>query len=271
MDCGEGTQLQLKRYKIKAQRISNIFISHLHGDHYLGLMGLLSTMHLMGREKPLNLYGPPGLDEIITLQLRLSQTVFSYEIIFHTVDTEVFQPIHEDDHITVYSIPLDHRIACAGFLFEEKKKNRRIIKEKLPENFSIRNIVRLKHGEDILDDDGNVLYKSSELTLDPKKSFKYAFCSDTKYNESIIPHIKGADMLYHEATFLDEHMDRAAHTYHSTAKEAATIASKAEVGKLLLGHFSVRYKELEPIQEEARTVFEESYLAIEGEEFSLES
>ena len=271
MDCGEGTQLQLKRYKIKAQRISNIFISHLHGDHYLGLMGLLSTMHLIGRQKPLNLYGPAGLDEIITLQLRMSQTVFNYEVNFHTVDTEVFQPIHVDDHITVYSVPLDHRIPCAGYLFEEKKKNRRIIKENLPKDFSIRNIVRLKHGEDIQDEDGNLLFKNSDLTLDPKKSYKYAFCSDTKYNESIIPHIKDADMLYHEATFLDEHMDRAANTYHSTAKEAAKIASKAGVGKLLLGHFSVRYKDLEPIQEEARTVFEESYLAIEGEEFGLGS
>ncbi len=271
MDCGEATQLQLKRYKIRAQRISNIFISHLHGDHYLGLMGLLSTMHLMGRQKPLNLYGPPGLDEIITLQLKHSQTVFNYEVNFHTVDTTVFQPVHEDDHVVVYSIPLDHRIPCAGYLFEEKKKNRRIIKDKLPSDFSIRNIVRLKHGEDILDDDGSVIFKNSDLTLDPRQSFKYAFCSDTKYNESIVPLIEGADMLYHEATFLDEHMDRASNTYHSTAKEAATIAQKANVGKLLLGHFSVRYKELDPIQEEARTIFPEAYLALEGEEFSLES
>ena len=271
MDCGEATQLQLKRYKIRAQRISNIFISHLHGDHYLGLMGLLSTMHLMGRQKPLNLYVPPGLDEIITLQLKHSQTVFNYEVNFNTVNTEVFQAIHQDDHVTVYSIPLDHRIPCAGYLFEEKKKNRRIIKEKLPEDFSIRNIVRLKYGEDILDEEGNLLYKNSDLTLEPRKSYKYAFCSDTKYNELIIPYIKGSDMLYHEATFLEEHMDRASNTFHSTAKEAATIATKAEVGKLLLGHFSVRYKELEPIQDEARTIFRESYLALEGQEYSLES
>ena len=129
MDCGEATQLQLKRYKIRAQRISTVFISHLHGDHYLGLMGLLSTMHLMGRQKPLDLYGL-ALNEIITLQLKHSQTVFNYEVHYHTINTEVFQAVHEDEHVTVYSIPLDHRIPCAGFLFEEKKKNRRIIKEK---------------------------------------------------------------------------------------------------------------------------------------------
>lgn len=271
MDCGEATQLQMKRYKLRPQRIGSIFISHLHGDHYLGLMGLLSTMHLMGRVKPLNLYGPKGLAEIITLQLQYSQTVFNYDVNYVEVDTEANKVVHEDDFVTVSSIPLDHRIPCCGYLFQEKKKNRRIRKDVIPEGFSIRNIIRLKHGEDIFNDDGELLYKNKELTLDPRKSYTYAFCSDTKYNESIIPIVEGADMLYHESTFLDEHMDRASNTYHSTAKEAATIAKKAEVGKLLLGHFSVRYKELEPIEEEARTVFEESYLALEGEEFVLDS
>lgn len=270
MDCGEATQLQLKRYKLRAQRITNIFISHLHGDHYLGLMGLLSTMHLMGRTKEINLYGPKGLSEIITMQLKYSETVFNYHINFVEVDTTVSKVVHEDDFVKVYSIPLNHRIPCSGYLFEEKKKNRRVIKDRLPEDFSIRNIIRLKHGEDIYDEEDNLLFKNEELTLAPKKSWSYAFCSDTKYDESIIPIIKGADLLYHESTFLDEHADRAANTYHSTAKEAATIAKKAEVGQLLLGHFSVRYKELEPIQEEARTVFEESHLAIEGEEFVLD-
>lgn len=270
VDCGEATQLQLKRYKLRAQRIKNIFISHLHGDHYLGLMGLLSTMHLMGRKTPLNLYGPKGLAEIITLQLKYSETVFNYEVTFHEVDATVSKVIHEDDYVTVKSIPLNHRIACSGFLFEEKKKKRRVIREALPADMSIRNIIRLKNGEDVTDDDGNVLYENAAVTRPPRKSFSYAFCSDTKYDESIVPIIKDVDMLYHESTFLDEHMDRASNTYHSTAKEAATIAKKANVGKLLLGHFSVRYKDLEPIAEEARTVFENSHLGLEGEDFILE-
>ncbi len=270
MDCGEATQLQLKRYKLRAQRINNIFISHLHGDHYLGLMGLLSTMHLMGRTKEINLYGPKGLSEIITMQMKYSETVLNYHINFVEVDTTINKVIHEDDFVKVYSIPLNHRIPCSGYLFEEKKKNRRVIKDKLPNDFSIRNIIRLKHGEDIFDDDGKLIFKNEDLTLAPKKSWSYAFCSDTKYDESIIPLIKGVDLLYHESTFLDEHADRAANTYHSTAKEAATIALKANAGQLLLGHFSVRYKELEPIQNEARSIFEESHLALEGEEFVLD-
>lgn len=271
IDCGEATQLQLKRYKLRAQRINNIFISHLHGDHYLGLMGLLSSMHLMGRNKSLNLYGPKGLQEIITLQLKYSDTVFNYEVNFHEIDTEKHQLIHEDELVTVHSIPLDHRISCSGFLISEKPKNRRIIREAIPEDFSVRNIIRLKKGEDVFSEDGKLLFKNEDVTLPPRQTFKYAYCSDTKYNESIIPIIEEADMLYHESTFLEEHMDRASTTYHSTAKEAATIAKKAKVGKLLLGHFSARYKDIEPLQEEAREVFEESYLAIEGEEFILDS
>lgn len=271
IDCGEATQLQMKRYKLRAQRINNIFISHLHGDHYLGLMGLLSSMHLMGRHKPLNLYGPKGLAEIITLQLKYSETVFNYEVNFVEVDTEKHQLIHEDELVSIYSVPLNHRIPCSGFLIEEKPKNRRIRREAIPEDFSVRNIIRLKKGEDIYSEDGKLLHKNEDMTLPPRQSFKYAYCSDTKYDESIIPIIEGSDMLYHESTFLEEHMDRASVTYHSTAKEAATIAKKAGVGKLLLGHFSARYKELEPIQDEAREVFEESHLAIEGEEFILDS
>lgn len=271
MDCGEATQLQLKRYKLRAQRINNIFISHLHGDHYLGLMGLLSTMHLMGRSQKLNLYGPRGLAEIITMQLKYSQTVFNYDINFVEVDTTQNKIVHEDNFVEVYSIPLNHRIPCCGYLFAEKKKNRRIKKEVLPDDFSIRNIIRLKHGEDIFDEDGKLLYKNAALTLPARKSYAYAFCSDTKYDETIIPMIKGVDLLYHEATFLEEHADRAGNTYHSTAKEAATIAKKAKVGKLILGHFSVRYKKLEPIREEAQTVFENSELALEGEEFILDA
>ncbi|MGW8123019.1 ribonuclease Z [Roseivirga echinicomitans] len=270
MDCGEGTQLQLKRYRVPVQRINNIFISHLHGDHYLGIMGLLSTMHLMGRKKSLNLYGPPGLAEIITLQLKYSETVFNYQVNFHPVDTKAHKLIHEDDFVSVYTIPLNHRIPCAGYLFSEKPKKRRIIKDKLPEDFSVKNIVKLKNGEDIYDVDGNVIYHHTQMTLPPKRVYKYAFCSDTKYDESIIPIIQGVDMLYHETTFMEEHEDRAAKTYHSSTKQAATIAKKANVGMLLMGHFSIRYKELEPLKFEAQSVFPNSHLAIEGEDFILD-
>ena len=269
IDCGEATQLQLKRYHLKAQRIKNIFISHLHGDHYLGLMGLLSTMHLMGRKTPLNLYGPKGLAEIITLQLKYSDTVFNYPVNFVEIDTEKHQLIHEDNQVEVYTIPLDHRIPCSGFLFKEKPKKFRLIKEMLPENLSITEIQTIKNGEDILDADGALVFDHRHYTKPPRKSFTYAYCSDTKYNESILPIIQGADMLYHESTFLDEHMDRASNTYHSTAKEAATIAKKAGVGQLLLGHFSVRYNLLEPLEEEARSVFKNANIAVEGKEFTL--
>lgn len=269
IDCGEATQLQMAWYKIKPQKINHIFISHLHGDHYLGLIGLLSTMHLQGRKASLNLYAPRGLSEIITLQLKYSETIFNYQINFFAIDTTANKVIHEDDFIKVSTIPLNHRIPCSGFLFEERPKKRRINKAKIPEDFSVRNIVRLKHGEDILDDNGAVIYANDELTFPPKRSFKYAFCSDTKYDESIIPIIENVDLLYHESTFTEEHSERAANTYHSTAKQAATIAVKANVKRLLLGHFSVRYKDLTPILEEAQSVFQNSELAIEGEEFSL--
>ncbi len=270
VDCGEGTQLQMKRYKIKAQRIDHIFISHLHGDHYLGLVGLLSSMHLMGRKKELHLYAPYGLSEIIRVQLKYSETAFNYEVIFHEVDTESHRVIHEDEQITVKSIPLSHRIPCSGFLIEEKVKNRRIIKELLPEGLPVNKIIQLKKGQDITNESGEVLYTYQELTKPPRKSYSYAYCSDTRYDESIVPLIKGCDMLYHEATFLEEHLDRASTTFHSTAMEAARIAVKAEVGKLLLGHFSVRYKDILPLQEEARTIFKNSHAAIEGKSYILD-
>jgi len=232
-------------------------------------MGLLSTMHLMGRKTPLKLYGPKGLMEIITLQLKYSDTVLNYDITFTEIDTETHQCIHEDPQVEVYTIPLDHRIPCSGFLFKEKPKKFRIVKDNLPENLEISKIQALKNGQDVLNENGEIELDHRFYTKPPRKSFSYAYCSDTKYNESIIPIIQGSDMLYHESTFLDEHMDRASNTYHSTAREAATIAKKANVGQLLLGHFSVRYKALEPLQEEARSVFENAHIAEEGKEFIL--
>ena len=270
IDCGEGTQMQLIKYKVKAQKINNIFISHLHGDHYLGLMGLISTMHLQSRTNDLFIYGPPGLAEIITLQLQYSQTILNYKIRFQELDTSVKKVILEDPVLEVETIPLNHRIGCAGFLFREKPKKRRIIKEKLPDGISLQEILSLKNGEHIYDEDDKVLFENENLTLPPRKSRSYAYCSDTKYEENIIEQIKNVDLLYHESTFLSDREDRAAHTFHSTAKQAATIAKKAEVGQLLLGHYSIRYRELQPLLDEAKQVFANVSLALEGETIEIQ-
>lgn len=270
IDCGEGTQMQLNKYKVKSQKINHIFISHLHGDHYLGLMGLVSTLHLQGRTADLNIYGPSGLADIITLQLKHSETVLNYKIRFRKLNTAIKEVIFEDDVLTIETIPLNHRIGCSGFLFREKPKKRRIIKEKLPQDLSLQNILSLKNGADIYDGKGQLLYVNEALTMPPKKSRSYAYCSDTKYEEQIIAQIKGVDLLYHESTFLSDREERATQTYHSTARQAATIAKKAQVGQLLLGHYSIRYKELQPILEEARQVFDNSQLAIEGEVIEIE-
>lgn len=269
IDCGEGTQMQLIKYKAKLHKIQHIFISHLHGDHYLGLMGLISTLHLQNRTSDLHIYGPPGLADIITLQLKHSETVLNYKIVFKKLNTAIKETIFEDEALTIETIPLNHRIGCSGFLFREKSKKRRIIKEKLPPGMSLANIVALKNGEDIYDENGELLFRNEDMTLPPKKSRAYAYCSDTKYEEQIIQQIAHVDLLYHESTFLSDREERAAQTYHSTARQAATIALKAQVGLLLLGHYSIRYKELQPILDEARKVFPNAQLAIEGETIEI--
>ncbi|WMJ73771.1 ribonuclease Z [Cytophagaceae bacterium ABcell3] len=269
IDCGESTQVQLMKFRIKSGKINYIFISHLHGDHFFGLIGLLSTLHLHGRTKDLYIFGPAGLDEIITLQLKYSESNLNYKIIFQVLDPATPDTVLDLDKLTVSTIPLQHRVHCCGFLFQEKPKKRRIDKEKLPENLSLLNIANLKKGLDLQLEDGSTI-KNEEVTLPPKKSRSYAYCSDTIYNESIIPLIQGVDVLYHESTFLHDMLQRAEATYHTTALQAATIAQKAKVGKLLLGHYSARYKDLRPFQEEARTVFPKSYLSIEGESHYIE-
>jgi ribonuclease Z len=270
IDCGEGTQMQMLRYKIRINRINHIFISHLHGDHYLGLVGLLSTMHLQKRTQDLYLYGPPGLQEILSLQFRYSDTRLHYKIIFYPLTEGKREVILESDMLTVETIPLHHRIQCSGFLFREKPKKRRVNIPVLPEYFLPSQMGALKRGEDVLDAEGNVVFKNEDLTLPPKHSRSYAFCSDTAYFEEIIPLIEGVDLLYHESTFLQDQVERATETFHSTAFQAATIARKAHVKKLLLGHYSSRYQELMPFAEEARRVFEEVVLSVEGQNVMLE-
>ncbi len=268
IDCGEGTQLQCKRYNVKLSRIDHILISHLHGDHYYGLIGLLSTMHLYGRKKELHLIGPPGLMEIITLQLRHSETALNFRIVMNEWIPGESSQVFENSRITITTIPLDHRVPCSGYLFREKPKKRRINKAVVMEKLTPVDVNKLKSGEDVSDEDGNVKYVNSEATLPPLKQFTYAYCSDTRLKRDIIDTISGADILYHEATFMEEMRERAHNTYHTTAKEAAEMARQAGCKMLLIGHFSTRYKNLDPVLEEARGVFKNTYLAIEGQIFT---
>jgi ribonuclease Z len=270
VDCGEGSQMQLRRYELNLYRINHIFISHLHGDHYLGLMGLLFTMHLQQRTNELHLYGHSGLDEIITIQLRHSRSSLNYLLIFHTIEKEKHTIIFEDEKVQVETIPLIHKIPSTGFLFREKPKLRKVDKNKLPEGLLIQQIAALKHGDDIKNEKGEMLFKNSDLTMDARPSRSYAYCSDTAYNPLIIPIIENIDLLYHEATFLEEDKQKAIETMHSTAREAAHIAKQAHVKKLMLGHFSARYKEIIKLKEEAQNTFPNTDLAIEGETFSIE-
>ncbi|MBL0103512.1 MAG: ribonuclease Z [Bacteroidetes bacterium] len=270
VDCGEGTLIQMNRYKIKFHRINHIFISHLHGDHYLGLLGLLSTMHLQGRTVDMHIYGPADLKEIIDIQLKYSETKLRYPIVFHEIDPKNAAVLYEDDDLEVKSIILNHRIPCTGFLFNEKPKLRKLIKENLLRfSIPVSAYPDLKAGKDFVAENGRTI-ANSELTTDPRLPRSYAFCSDTKYDERLLPIIQGIDLLYHEATFLSDKADRAEETFHSTAAQAATIALKGEVKRLIIGHFSARYKNLYPLLEEAKTVFENTSLAMEGDVFSIQ-
>jgi len=269
IDCGEGAQMQLAKYQVSIHKIEHIFISHLHGDHYLGLMPLLFSMHLNKRTNDLHLYSSKGLDEIITLQLKYSKSVLNYKIIFHLFDPTQIQPLFEDDALTVETIPLVHKLDCAGFLFKEKPKPRRINKDKLFEGMKLQHIAALKTGVDIFDDLGNLLYKNEDFTLSPRKSLTYAFCSDTAWNEVMASQIANADLLYHESTFTEDDLDKAIETKHSTAKQAAEMAKISSAKKLIIGHFSARYKDLSVLLNEAKAVFEETELAIEGSTFTL--
>ena len=269
VDCGEGTQMQLMRYQIAYLKINHILISHLHGDHYLGLTGLLFTMHLLRRENDLHLYAPQGLDEIITLQLKHSKSVLRFKIIFHTTYPQNQVLLFEDEALTIETIPLVHKIPCCGFLFREKIKPHRINKNKLPAGILLQHIVLLKSGKDVLDERGNLLYKYEDYTLPPHRSLSYAYCSDTSYIESITEQIRRVDLLYHEATFMEDEKDKAEETKHSTAMQAALQAKRANVGKLAIGHFSARYKELLPVLAEAQSIFPETTLAIEGITFDI--
>ena len=269
IDCGEGTQVQLRKNKIKFSRIKHIFISHLHGDHFYGLIGLVSTFRLLNRENPLHIYGPKGIKEAITLQLKLSNSWTDYPLLFHeltNVDSEI---IYEDETIRVSTIPLQHRIYCNGFLFEEKPGDRTLLINKaLDYNIDKAYYKSIKKGKDITLDNGRVI-PNEELTSDPKPTQSYAYCSDTKYDKDKVDLIKEVTVLYHESTFLESHKNLCERTGHSSAIEAATIAKKANVGTLILGHYSTRYDNIELFKEEANTVFEHVEVANDGKVFEF--
>jgi len=270
IDCGEGTQQQMLRFGVKASRIDNIFISHLHGDHYLGLVGLLSSLHLNGRTKALNLFAPPQLKEIIDIQLKYSETELQYEINYVHTDPVNPQLIFENQDIKVETIPLYHRIPTTGFLFKQKNRNRKLLKEKAEElNIPIEYYTAIKKGQDYVATDGKV-YKNDELSVAAEPPKSYAYCSDTIYDERYFEQISNVDLLYHESTFLNDMLERAQSTNHTTALQAGQVALKTGAKKLALGHFSARYKTLDDILAEAQTVFPNSELAIEGKTFVIE-
>jgi len=269
IDCGEGTQVELRRNKIKFSRIKHIFISHLHGDHYFGLIGLVNTFSLLTRETELHIYGPKGLKEVITLQMKLSKGWTKYPLIFHELTSKTSELIYEDDKVEVYTIPLDHRIYTNGFLFKEKENERKLDINAVEEaNINIAYYRKLKQGFDIENEDG-ILISNEKVTKDPIPAKSYAFCSDTAYNEQIIPIINNTTVLYHESTFLDKNESLCKATKHSTAKQAATIAKKANVDTLILGHFSTRYNGYDEFKTEAETIFKNVLLAKDGKSFEF--
>ncbi len=271
IDCGEGTQMQMERFRVKRGKINQIFISHSHGDHYFGLAGLITSFALSGRKTPLTIFGPPELIPILKLQVWDFDVIegpfqLKYRPITQAKTSEL---IYEDKAVEVHTIPLDHRVATTGFLFQEKLLPRRMIKEKIEEyQIPYQKIPSIKAGKDLVLDNGAVV-ANDELTDAPPSARSYAYCSDTAFKPEIVPIIQGVDLLYHEATFCEDFLAQAEKTRHSTAKQAATIAQQADVGELVMGHFSARYKDLTRFLEEAQSVFKNSVLGVEGKVYNI--
>lgn len=269
IDCGEGTQVQLRSYKVKFSRIKHIFISHLHGDHFFGLIGLISTFRLLGREADLHVYGPKGIKEAIVLQLKLGKSWTDYNLYFHELESDKAEVIFEDELLMVTTIPLQHRIYTNGFLFREKPGERKLnhnaaVKAGIDQSY----FSKLKQGFDVENNKGKLI-KNETVTSPPESPKSYAFCSDTAYFPEMVPQISNVSVLYHESTFLESHQNLAETTKHSTAKEAAVIAKKADVGTLILGHYSGRYRNLEFFKKEAAEVFQQVELAEDGKQFKF--
>lgn len=267
VDCGEGTQIQMINYKIRRSKISHIFISHLHGDHYFGLIGLINSFGLLNHQQELHVFGPSPLKKIIEIQLKVADTKLPYQLYLHTITKPV--TLLDTEKLSVKCFRTNHRIECYGFVFTEKKQPRRLEPDKAKEyEIPISFYERLKDGEDYTRKDGTVI-KNEWVTEPAEPGRKYAFCADTKYDESLIPHIKGADMIYHETTYLDNLRERAESRFHSTSKQAAELAKKAGIKKLLIGHFSSKYDTLEEFEKEAREIFPNTELALEGTAYTI--
>ncbi|WP_298881085.1 ribonuclease Z [uncultured Polaribacter sp.] len=270
IDCGEGTQRQMRKYKVGFSKINHIFISHLHGDHFYGLVGLLSTYGILNREKELHIYGPVGIKEVTLLQLKISQSHAKYKMIFHELSSKKSELIFEDNKVSVRTIPLTHRVYTNGYLFTEKEKPRKLNMLNIsgyPE-IDRADYLNIKAGRDVVLASGEII-SNSELTLEPPKPLSFAFCSDTSYKPDIVPIIKEASLLYHEATFLADREDLAKKTKHSTSKQAAQIAKDANVKQLIVGHYSGRYKDISLFKKEAQEIFKNTNLAEPGKVFSI--
>ena len=269
IDCGEGTQMQLRKTRLRFAKINHIFISHLHGDHVFGLYGLLSTFSLMGRTNPIHLYAPENYDKMLRSHLSDFDIKLSFQIDFVPLSGKDPVRILDDKYLTVTSFPLQHRIPSYGFLFREKRSDRNIIGEyidkyKIPQ---VR-IPAIKKGEDFITADGSVI-KNEDLTIPPREPLSYSYCSDTKYFKRLASFVKGVSLLYHEATFDGSKEDLAQITGHSTTYDAARTAHDAGAGALIIGHFSARYKDISPLVDEARTIFPKTYPAIDGRTYEV--
>ncbi len=272
IDCGEGTQIQMQRFGVPFQKIGHIFITHMHGDHFYGLIGLLSTYHLFHRKAPVHIYSHAPLEEIIHMQLKASKTTLSYPLYFHTIEEEEDRVLLEDDYIRIQTFPMKHSVPVNGFVFTEKNVKRSLIKEKIKNlNLPHEAYGMLKDGQDYFLSDGKII-RAEEVSTHPPSPRSYAFCSDTGYYESVIPYIKNATLLYHEATFLDGDAPTAKlQEYHANAREAALIAKKANAKKLMIGHFSARYSTLNPLLAEARAYFHNTVPAIDGKRYVIQA
>lgn len=269
IDCGEGTQVQLEKYKVKRSRINQIFISHLHGDHILGLPGLLSSFSLNGRTQPLQIFSPKGLQNLIELFISTSEAYLTFPLSFHVVDTKREEVIFTDSRVKVTSFPLVHRIETVGYRFDEKKNRRKINAEKLSfYNIPVKSIKGIENGDGFQLPSGEII-PNSALTKPPRPSRSFAYCSDTAFSEKTADYVKGIDLLYHEATFADDNIQKAIKTKHSTATQAATVANLANAKKLIIGHYSSRYKNLNSLLEEAQSIFPNTALTSEGDKIRI--
>ncbi len=266
IDCGEGTQIRMRQLNVKTNRMGHVFISHLHGDHVFGLIGLISSFGMLNRTADLHIHSPKGLEQIMEPQLQFFCEELPFKVLFHAFDTKKNELIFEDRSVQVFSIPLKHRVPASGFLFEEKPRDRHIKRDMIDfYNIPTWRIPKIKQGEDFVTDEGETI-PNERLTTQPEKPKRFAYCSDTAYYEKIIPIIAEVDLLFHEATFMDDEAVRAKSTLHSTAAQAATIAQKANVGKLIIGHYSARYANKNGLLHEAKAIFENTVL---GEDLKI--